>query len=117
MTAQSQQKLSERKCAACSGQVEKLTAGEQLHLLDQLSEWSIENSHHLEKDYKFKNFKDALDWLNKIAEISEEENHHPDLYVGWGKVGIKIWTHKVDGLTTNDFILAAKIDQAENNKQ
>ncbi|NLJ99179.1 MAG: 4a-hydroxytetrahydrobiopterin dehydratase [Tissierellia bacterium] len=65
----------------------------------------------LKKEYKFKNFKDALDFTNKVGSLAEEEGHHPDIYLSWGKVVIKLWTHKIDGLHKNDFILAAKIDE------
>jgi len=67
--------------------------------------------HHLEKKFKFKNFRQALDLTNQIGERAEAEGHHPDIYLAWGKVELKIWTHKIDGLSESDFIFAAKVDQ------
>ena len=69
------------------------------------------NEHHLEKEFRFKDFAEALAFTNKVGAIAEAEGHHPDIYVAWGKVRITIWTHKIDGLTRSDFVLAAKIDR------
>ena len=68
--------------------------------------------HHLSKTYQFKNFVDALAFVNRVGELAGENFHHPDLYLAWGKVGVEIWTHKIDGLTESDFIFAAKCDRA-----
>ena len=80
--------------------------------------WNIlknyKNNFYIEKDFKFKNFKDSQDFVNKIGEISEEESHHPDIIFGWGYAKIKITTHAIEGLSKNDFILAAKIDHSIN---
>ena len=67
--------------------------------------------HHLEREFKFPDFNNALDFTNRVGALAESEGHHPDIYLAWGKVGIKIWTHKIDGLTESDFVLAAKIDR------
>ena len=75
-------------------------------------DWRLVEEHHLEKQYKFKNFAQALDFTNAVGAIAEEQGHHPDIYLAWGKVGLKIWTHKIDGLTESDFVLAAKADEA-----
>jgi 4a-hydroxytetrahydrobiopterin dehydratase len=72
--------------------------------------WKAVAGHHLEKEYSFADFKQALDFTNKIGEIAEHQGHHPDIYLAWGKVRLTIWTHKIDGLTESDFILAAKAD-------
>ena len=81
-------------------------------MLEQLGNgWGVAESQHLEKDYKFKNFRQALDFTNRVGELAEEQNHHPDLYLAWGQVKITLWTHKIDGLTESDFVLAAKADQ------
>jgi len=72
----------------------------------------VVQEHHLEKAYAFKDFKEALAFTNAVGEIAEREGHHPDIYLAWGKVGLSIWTHKIDGLTESDFVLAAKADQA-----
>jgi 4a-hydroxytetrahydrobiopterin dehydratase len=73
--------------------------------------WSAVNEHHLFRSCKFPDFKSALDFVNRVGAIAEEQGHHPDILLTWGKVDITIWTHKVDGLTESDFILAAKIDK------
>lgn len=75
--------------------------------------WKAVRAHHLEKEYTFKNFRDALAFTNRVATVAEEQGHHPDLYLGWGKVRVTLCTHKVDGLTENDFTLAARIEQLE----
>jgi 4a-hydroxytetrahydrobiopterin dehydratase len=74
------------------------------------NEWQIEKEHHLEKAFHFKNFKEALEFTNRVGEIAEIEKHHPDIYLSYGIVKIKIWTHKIEGLTEKDFNLAKKID-------
>jgi len=91
--------------------VPPLTAQEIQPLAEQVSDWSVVNNHHIEKEYKFPDFQTALDFVNKAGAIAEEQGHHPDIYLAWGKVGVKVWTHKIDGLTESDFILAAKIDE------
>jgi 4a-hydroxytetrahydrobiopterin dehydratase len=72
--------------------------------------WTVVSEHHLEKEYKFKDFRQALDFANKIGELAESQGHHPDIYLAWGKVKVTIWTHKIDGLTESDFVFAAKAD-------
>jgi len=74
--------------------------------------WEVIQDHHLEKTYKFQNFREALDFTNAVGEIAEREGHHPEITLTWGKVTLRIWTHKIDGLTESDFVLAAKADQA-----
>lgn len=66
--------------------------------------------HHLEKEFSFANFREALDFTNRIGALAEAQGHHPDIYLAWGKVKATIWTHKVDGLTESDFVFAAKVD-------
>jgi 4a-hydroxytetrahydrobiopterin dehydratase len=73
--------------------------------------WEVADGHHLSKEYDFPDFRSALDFTNQVGELAEEEGHHPDIYLTWGRVGIEIWTHKIDGLTESDFILAARIDR------
>jgi len=92
--------------------VPSLTPAEYEPLLCQLEGWSVVDDHHLHKDFVFENFADALAYTNAVGAIAEEQGHHPDIYLAWGKVGITIWTHKIDGLTEGDFILAAKCDRA-----
>ncbi|MGA9476556.1 MAG: 4a-hydroxytetrahydrobiopterin dehydratase, partial [Desulfobacterales bacterium] len=73
--------------------------------------WMIVDEHHLEREYKFKNFRQALDFTNRVGELAEEQGHHPDIHLSWGRVKLKIWTHKINGLTERDFIFAAKVDR------
>lgn len=106
--------LATRTCIPCRGGVPPLTADEISALQPQLSEgWRVIANHHLEKDYRLPDFKTALAWTNAIGEIAEREDHHPDIHLAWGKVKVVIWTHKIDGLTESDFILAAKIDERD----
>ena len=95
----------------CRGGVPPLTADEIKPLLNQLQGWEVVNEHHLRKVYKFSNFREALGFVNKVGEIAEEQGHHPDICFGWGQAEITIWTHKINGLTESDFILAAKVDE------
>ena len=106
--------LSNKKCIPCRGGVPPLKGQELEQLHHKLGDsWHIINEHHLEKEYLFKNFREALAFTNKVGEIAEKEGHHPDLLLSYGKVKIQIWTHKIDGLTESDFILAAKCDQID----
>jgi 4a-hydroxytetrahydrobiopterin dehydratase len=77
----------------------------------QLPDWQVVDGHHLQKAYAFPDFRTALEFVDRVGVVAEAEGHHPDLYLSWGKVEVKIWTHKIDGLTESDFILAAKIQQ------
>lgn len=104
--------LAERNCVPCKGGVPPLTAEEIAPLQAQVDGWNVVDSHHLEKQYKLKNFATALELVNRIGAIAEQQNHHPDIFLAWGKVGVKIWTHKINGLTESDFVFAAKCDAA-----
>lgn len=103
--------LSKKKCAPCRGGVPPLK-GKALNELHSLLNkgWKIVGEHHLEREFLFKNFKEALAFTNKISEIAEQEDHHPDILLSYGKVNVKLWTHKIDGLSESDFIMAAKYD-------
>ena len=104
--------LAEKECVPCKGGVPPLRGRDLTILLEELGNgWKIVDEHHLEKEYKFKNFREALDFTMKIGELAEAQGHHPDIYLAWGKVKLTIWTHKIDGLTESDFIFAAKADQ------
>jgi 4a-hydroxytetrahydrobiopterin dehydratase len=103
--------LAEKHCVPCRGGVPALKGGALETLKAQVPGWQVVDQHHLLKSYSFPDFRTALDFVNKAGAIAEEEGHHPDLLLSWGKVEAKIWTHKVDGLTESDFILAAKLDQ------
>ncbi len=103
--------LSKKSCVPCSGGVPALR-GEQIKpFIDQLSGWDVVDEHHLARNYTFPDFVSALQFVNAIGDVAEAEGHHPDIHLTWGKVGVQIFTHKVDGLTESDFILAAKIDE------
>ena len=103
-------KLAEKRCVPCRGGVPPLRAAELEKMLAQVTGWQVVDEHHLLKTYTFPDFQKALDFVNRVGAIAEQEGHHPDLYLTWGKVEVKIWTHKIDGLTESDFILADKID-------
>ncbi|WP_064429474.1 4a-hydroxytetrahydrobiopterin dehydratase [Rickettsia sp. Tenjiku01] len=103
--------LSEKRCIPCEGGVPPLEKKEIDKLLVQLqSEWQVNALGPLYKKYKFSNFIKAMEFANKITEIAEQEAHHPDLTISWGACSVEIWTHKIDGLMENNFILAAKIE-------
>jgi len=106
--------LADRNCVPCRGGVPPLK-GEQLRglyrQLTQPEQWIVVNEHHLARSYRFPDFRSALAFVNRVGELAEEQGHHPDVLLGWGKVEITTWTHAADGLTESDFILAAKIDR------
>jgi len=104
--------LAQENCIPCRGGVPPLKGKELDALQNKLGNgWQIINQHHLEKEYIFADFRQALDFTVKVGEVAENQGHHPDIYLAWGKVILTIWTHKIDGLTESDFILAAKADQ------
>ena len=103
--------LIEKKCMPCTVGTTPLKGEELKPFYMQLGEgWEIVEERHLEKEFRFKNFKKALLFATVIGQIADEEGHHPDLYVSWGKLRVQIWTHKIKGLSESDFILAAKIE-------
>jgi 4a-hydroxytetrahydrobiopterin dehydratase len=105
--------LSDQHCTPCKAGIPPLKGESLTQLYMQLSSgWKVIDEHHLEKEYTFKNFKESLAFTNKIGEIAEREGHHPDILLTYGKVKIQLWTHKIDGLSESDFILAAKCDCA-----
>jgi 4a-hydroxytetrahydrobiopterin dehydratase len=104
--------LAERECPACKGDVPPLKGEELKKLVGELDgQWKLVEGRRLEKEYKFENFRDALRFTNQVGELAEAVNHHPDVYLAWGKVKLQIWTHKINGLTESDFVLAAKADR------
>lgn len=104
--------LATKRCVPCTIGAPPLTPRQQQVLLRQLAPgWTVENGHHLRREHKLADFRSALALTNRVGELAEREGHHPDIHLGWGKVVITIWTHKIDGLTESDFVLAAKIDE------
>jgi 4a-hydroxytetrahydrobiopterin dehydratase len=104
-------KLADKTCIPCKGGVPPLDAGAVAFLMDQLrGGWEAVDDRKLRKEYAFKNFADALAFAVRIGAMAEEQRHHPDIYLAWGKVRIEIWTHKINGLTESDFVFAAKCD-------
>ena len=104
--------LANRVCVPCQGGIPPIKGKKLKELQDQLGNgWNVINEHHLKKKWKFDDFESALNFTNKIGSLAEDQGHHPDIYLAWGKVEIKMWTHKISGLTESDFILAAKIDR------
>ena len=103
--------LANKNCVPCRGGIPALK-GEQLHSLShQLPNWKVVSEHHITRTFTFPDFKQALDFVNRVGAAAEEQGHHPDILLAWGKAEITLWTHKVDGLTESDFIMAAKIDE------
>ena len=105
--------LADKKCTPCEKGGKPLKGELILKLRQELDdEWKVIGEHHLEKEYTFNNFKEALDFTNRVGAIAEELGHHPDVFLAWGKVKLDLWSHNIDGLSENDFILAAKSDAA-----
>jgi 4a-hydroxytetrahydrobiopterin dehydratase len=104
--------LADRDCVPCKGGVAPLEIDEYAPLLEQLDAgWEVIDDHHLARTYKFKNFVEALGFVNRVGELAETQGHHPDLHLAWGRVGVEIWTHKIDGLHEADFVFAARCDR------
>ena len=105
--------LADNKCIPCRGAVLPLSLDAAEALRQQLDDgWNLNSDGHLERVYSYGNFEDAMELGNAVAQIADDENHHPDLHIAWGKCGVEIWTHKIDGLTESDFFFAAKVDRA-----
>ncbi len=105
--------LAQKHCVPCRGGVPPLTGEALAAVHRQLgSQWRVVDEHHLERSFEFDDFAGALTFTNRVGAIAEAEGHHPDIYLAWGRVRIEIWTHKINGLTESDFILAAKADAA-----
>jgi len=102
--------LTKKKCVPCEGGTQPLTEEQANKLLEQIASWTIKEG-HVFKQFEFKDFKEAMEFVNKIADIAEAEGHHPDIKISWNKVDIDLWTHAINGLSENDFIVAAKIDE------
>ncbi len=103
--------LAQKTCIPCRGGVPPLPEAEARALLAQLNGWELIDNHHLHKTYRFPDFKQALAFVDRVGALAEEQKHHPDITLAWGKVVLEIWTHKINGLTESDFIFAAKCDE------
>lgn len=105
--------LAQHECVPCRGGVAPLAGGALRNLHQELgADWLLVREHHLEKEYQFKGYAPAVAFTNAVAAIAEQQNHHPDILLAWGKVKVSIWTHKIDGLTESDFYFAAKVEEA-----
>ena len=104
--------LSSKHCLTCRVEATPLESSQKEALLSQLSGWEVIEDHHLSKQFNFPDFVSALAFVNRVSSIAEVEGHHPDLHLSWGRGIVEIWTHKINGLTESDFILAAKIEMA-----
>ncbi len=105
------EQLAEKHCVPCRGGVPPLRGAELEKLHKSVPGWTVTNEHHIHREFRFPDFKQALAFVNRVGEVAESEGHHPDIFLAWGKADITLWTHKIDGLTESDFILAAKIDR------
>ena len=103
--------LAEKTCVPCKGGIPPLKGAELQQFSHQLPNWKVVDEHHISRTFTFPDFQKALEFVNRVGAIAEEQGHHPDILLTWGKVEITIWTHTVQGLTESDFILAAKIDR------
>jgi 4a-hydroxytetrahydrobiopterin dehydratase len=103
--------LASKTCVPCTGDVPPLEGEELEALARQVPEWEVVEEHHLKREFRFGNFREALAFVNRVGELAEEQGHHPDIAFGWGRAEITIFTHKIDGLTESDFIFAAKVDR------
>lgn len=103
--------LAAQHCVPCRGGVPPMGAEAIARYLALVPGWQVAGSHHLERTFTFGDFKSALEFTNKVGAVAEEEGHHPDLELSWGRVSVKIYTHKINGLTESDFVLAAKISR------
>jgi 4a-hydroxytetrahydrobiopterin dehydratase len=102
--------LASKTCVPCRGGVPPLKGKELEALHQQVPRWQVVNEHHMTRGFTFPDFKQALDFVNRVGALAEAQGHHPDILLAWGKAEITLWTHKIDGLTESDFIMAAKID-------
>jgi 4a-hydroxytetrahydrobiopterin dehydratase len=102
--------LANRNCVPCRGDTPPLKGDELDGLRRQVPDWEVVEEHHLRRAFKFKNFREALGFVNRVGELAEEQGHHPDISFGWGYAEVTVFTHKIDGLTESDFVFAAKVD-------
>ncbi len=113
METQTVEQLTHKKCLPCEGEVPKYTPAEARAQLEKLPDWRLtKDGQRIRRDWVVKNFMAGMDFFNRVAQVAEEDGHHPDLHLeGYRNVWIELWTHAIGGLSENDFILAAKIDR------
>ena len=102
--------LAAKTCVPCRGDTPPLKGDGLLLLGAQVPDWEVIEEHHLKRRFRFKNFREALLFVNRVGELAEQQGHHPDVTFGWGYADVTVWTHKIDGLTESDFVFAAKVD-------
>lgn len=105
--------LAEKECLPCKGGVPPLRGAKLDSFAGQVEGWTVVGEHHLTRTFTFADFKSALAFTNRVGALAEEQNHHPDIHLAWGRVTVEIWTHKIDGLTESDFVFAAKASRLE----
>ena len=105
------EELADKDCVPCRGGVPPLEDDRVAELHEHVSDWDVIESHHLRRTYTFDDFATGLAFVNRVGAVAEEQAHHPDVHLAWGKVTVEIWTHAIDGLTERDFVLAAKVDR------
>lgn len=105
--------LADKNCVPCKGGMPALHGAALHELSHQLPNWKVVDEHHIVRAFKFPDFREALDFVNRVGEVAEDQGHHPDVCLGWGKAEVTLWTHAANGLTENDFIMAARIDGLE----
>ena len=109
------EQLADKQCVPCRGGVPPLKGKELENLQQRVPKWMVYDEHHLHRKFKFPDFQQALAFVNRVGALAEEQGHHPDILLAWGKAEITLWTHKINGLTESDFIMAAKIDRVSGN--
>ena len=103
--------LADKQCVPCRGGVPPLKGKDLENLQQSVPQWNVINEHHITRTFTFPDFRQALDFVNRVGALAEEQGHHPDILLAWGKAETTLWTHKIDGLTESDFVMAAKIDR------
>lgn len=103
--------LADKTCIPCRGGVPPLKGNELEKLHQTVPAWKIVHEHHLQREFRFPDFKQALAFVNRVGAVAEDQGHHPDILLAWGKAEVTLWTHAIDGLSESDFIMAAKIDR------
>ncbi len=103
--------LSSKTCVPCRGDTPPLEGEEIENLRRHVPKWEVIQEHHLKRNFRFKNFREALGFVGQVGALAEAQGHHPDITFGWGYAEVTVWTHKIDGLTESDFVFAAKVDR------